>query len=343
MLALNTSKRFSDRMKGILDDEQIWLKDSMAAAHRITTQEDVEDFLRSPEKYLRDDDEPIVHEMTRRNVASLMESDIDNHILCQHLNGHRVSRLVGEALFWKIQLPEGQPALKPSSAEAMFTTYDILEALPPEAHKILFTIYFKGYGLGHSLRVGTYSSLIAQKLNRETEPEIAAIAGLLHDLGKMQAFLHEIVKHPGKLTHEEFETIKLHPVIGIALWNELGAKGFINFSKKDHLLVHNGILEHHVRPDGRGYPDWIPPKKVSEIAQIVAVADSFDAMTSYRKHNDNGNESKKAKEELKRCAGLPWDKNLTRFKESEKQFNPEIVEAFLEIDPNPTFNKSIIQ
>ncbi len=344
-----STNRFGDRMKGILDQEEVWIQESMAAAHRITTKEDVEGFLKNPEEFLRETDSLPFQEMVRSNIKGLMASDIDNHALCRHLNGHHVSSLAGEATFWDIQNIEMEEA----SAEAIFTTYNTLQKLPPEAHKIIFPIYFKGYTLGHSLRVGAYSSSIAQELgDDEVTPEKAAVAGFLHDLGKMQAFIHEVVQQPRKLTPEEYETVKLHPTIGATIWNELQKKGFISLSRKDHLMIHDGVLEHHVRPDGKGYPEWIQPGNISLIGKIISIADSFDAMTSYRKHNGNGNGAKRAKEELKRCSGLPYDKAITMLKNKqgewfdpgpEHQFDPALVEIFLKINPKPIFHKAINQ
>lgn len=340
-MEINCQKnRFEKRMKGILSDRQIQETDSLAAAHRIISNGNAEEFLFNPEKYLRNTDKPAFFEMVRKNVKGLITSNIEEHTLCKHLNGHRASSLAGEAIFWDIQTAEGQPQLKKSSAEAIFIAYEILRDLPTEAHQILFPIYFKGYGLGHSLRVGIYSSLIAQKLdNKEIPPEKAGVAGFLHDIGKMQTLIDNIVRKERKLSNEEYELVKIHPVIGVAIWNELLKKRFIELTEKDHLLVHDGVLDHHARPDGKGYPDWINPKNISFIGKIIAIADSFDAMTSHRKYNGNKNSKDYAKEELKRCSGITWDKSKTGKQESEMQFDPELTQLFIDMNPKPIFHQ----
>ena len=128
------------------------------------------------------------------------------------------------------------------------------------------------YTAGHSSRVGLYSRGIAQVLGlSESESERALFAGYLHDVGKIgisDAHVHK----PDKLTPEEWAEFKQHPVIG------------------ERILGHTEALEpllpavrwHHERLDGRGYPDGIKGDQIPLLARIVAVADSFDAMTTDR-------------------------------------------------------------
>ena len=129
--------RFEIRMEGILEPKQIQMQNSMAMAHRITSKEDAEDFLKNPEKYLRGTDTPAFHEMVRKDIKDLMASDIDNHVMCKYLNGHHVSSLAGETTFWDIKL---EKELGEEVAETLFAAYNILQTLPPEAHKIIFPI-----------------------------------------------------------------------------------------------------------------------------------------------------------------------------------------------------------
>lgn len=128
------------------------------------------------------------------------------------------------------------------------------------------------YTAGHSSRVGLYSRGIAQALGlREQECEQALFAGYLHDVGKI-GISDAHVRKSSKLTEEEWAEFKQHPVIG------------------ERILGHNQALEpllpavrwHHERLNGSGYPDGLKGEKIPLFARIVAVADSFDAMTTNR-------------------------------------------------------------
>jgi len=130
------------------------------------------------------------------------------------------------------------------------------------------------YTKGHSFRVAKYSRQIA-KLQGQNDEDCRKIylAGLLHDIGKI-SIRDEIINKNGKLTNEEYEQIKKHPVNG----------GRILEKMMDFPFLQEGALYHHERYDGNGYPKGLKGNEIPEMARIIAVADAYDAMTSYRSY-----------------------------------------------------------
>lgn len=128
------------------------------------------------------------------------------------------------------------------------------------------------YTTGHSKRVYEISISIGElmKLNEQKMFDLKW-ASIIHDLGKIN-ISSEIVKKPGKLTYEEYEIIKTHPVEGAKLISHI-----VEFKNSAE-----GILHHHERIDGKGYPDGIKDDKIPLISKIISVADSFDALNSDR-------------------------------------------------------------
>ncbi len=130
------------------------------------------------------------------------------------------------------------------------------------------------YTNGHSVRVGTYARAIAERagFSEEDCTQIYMI-GLLHDVGKI-GVPDSIINKPDRLTDEEYAIIKTHPQIGA------------DILKKISVLPHicDGARWHHERYDGKGYPDGLKGEEIPEIAQIIGVADAYDAMTSNRSY-----------------------------------------------------------
>ena len=131
------------------------------------------------------------------------------------------------------------------------------------------------YTAGHSSRVTQYSLAIARELKYAPGDEIAwrrlEQGGLLHDIGKINV-PDAILSKPGKLTDEEFDILKRHPVVGYEVLKTL-------HMLTDELVI---VRSHHERFDGKGYPDRKTGDELPIIAWIVAAADAFDAMTSDR-------------------------------------------------------------
>lgn len=130
------------------------------------------------------------------------------------------------------------------------------------------------YTKGHSGRVAVYSKEIAKRYGYdEKRQEKIFMMGLLHDVGKI-GVPDEVINKPGRLTDEEFASIKKHPGIG----------GKILGNIKEMPELASGAKWHHERYDGKGYPEGISGDDIPEEARIIAVADAYDAMTSNRSY-----------------------------------------------------------
>jgi hypothetical protein len=160
------------------------------------------------------------------------------------------------------------------------------------------------YTRGHSERVSRGSVMIAREIAMRTERvEAIRLAGMLHDVGKLGVPI-EVLQKTGKLTDEEFAAIQLHPMRGLDIVRDIG---FL-----DEAMA--GIMHHHERIDGRGYPMGLAGDEIPEFARVLAVADAFDAMTSTRSYR-GARPVPEAIAELRKWAGT--------------QFDPAFVDAFV--------------
>lgn len=160
------------------------------------------------------------------------------------------------------------------------------------------------YTAGHSERVADFARVTAAEMGLPpAEVELIHQAGRLHDIGKLTLRTEELNK-PGPLTDEEYERFKAHPRYGEELLGPIP-------TFRDVIPAVGG---HHERWDGKGYPRGIAGLEIPLMARIMAVADTYDAMTSHRAYRSALAHSK-AIAELERCKGT--------------QFDPEIVDAFL--------------
>ena len=130
------------------------------------------------------------------------------------------------------------------------------------------------YTNGHSSRVAEYSREIARRAGYEGKRlEDIYMMGLLHDVGKI-GVPDAVINKPAKLTDEEYDIIKTHPVLGARILGNI----------KEMPKLANGARWHHERFDGKGYPDGLSGEDIPEEARIIAVADSYDAMSSHRSY-----------------------------------------------------------
>ena len=152
------------------------------------------------------------------------------------------------------------------------------------------------YTHGHSLRVTMYSLILAKNLNLDdTTLEEIETAGLLHDIGKI-GIPQSILCKPGKLTDEEYEVMKSHPA--------QAEKMLMGIKKLT--VVSNWLRCHHERWDGKGYPNGLKGEEIPISGRIIALADTYDAMTSTRSYRQ-ALSHETAMAEIKRCAGTQFD------------------------------------
>lgn len=153
----------------------------------------------------------------------------------------------------------------------------------------------------HSARVSELCQSIGKAMSLpEMQISMLQTAGLLHDIGKI-AIDEDILNKPGKLNPREWEDIKRHPDIGYRI---LG-------SSYDMLELAECILAHHERWDGTGYPKGLKGSEIPTEARIIAVADTYDAMTSERPYR-HALSQQKALDEILRCAGTQFDPDIAR-------------------------------
>ncbi len=161
------------------------------------------------------------------------------------------------------------------------------------------------YTRGHSERVAFISRWIAERLSEveslgEEQLHRVYLAGLLHDIGKIGVD-EAVLRKRGKLTAEEYECIKKHPSIGAAILRDI----------KQMRDIVPGVLCHHERVDGKGYPNGLRGGQLPLIGKIVQLADSFDAMTSKRTYRD-ARSIDEAMDEIERGLGTQFDEKIGR-------------------------------
>ncbi|MCZ8154952.1 MAG: response regulator [Leptospira sp.] len=162
----------------------------------------------------------------------------------------------------------------------------------------------------HVVRMGHYSYLLGEAIQLEqSKLDILLSASMMHDLGKI-GIPDEILLKPGKLTIEEFEIMKTHTTIGAELLSKSDSQLLI--------LAETIALAHHEKWNGSGYPKGLSGTEIPLEARIVAIADVFDALTSERPY--------------KKAWSVEDTINLIQ-SEKGKHFDPELVDAFIEILP----------
>lgn len=163
------------------------------------------------------------------------------------------------------------------------------------------------YTSGHSLRVAHLSQLLAHSMGLPDDiVKRVHVAGLVHDVGKI-GVPEAVLCKTGRLSESEFSRVKQHPEIGHRILKDI--------PQLEDILP--GVLHHHERWDGAGYPHGIAGMDIPQVARIIALADSFDAMSSTRTYRSARSRTW-VLEEIERCAGT--------------QFDPELAKRFITLD-----------
>jgi len=211
-----------------------------------------------------------------------------------------------------------QNAIRKQALERQLHDYQVtLETRVKEQTDLINSLYVRSiqslikaleakdlYTRGHSQRVTLYSVAIATEMGLSpAHIEDLRRASILHDLGKI-GVMESILNKPGKLTQEEFAEVVKHPEVGTRILSPI----------PDFQKILPAILRHHERFDGRGYPGRIAGAEIPLESRIMAITDTYDAMTSTRAYRPALPEEV-ATAEILRCSGT--------------QFDPEIVSVFL--------------
>ena len=162
------------------------------------------------------------------------------------------------------------------------------------------------YTEGHSQRVSEYAVMLAKEIALDfQELEWIRLAAVMHDIGKI-GIPESILCKPGKLTKEEYEVMKKHPVIGARILKPI----------KPLEKVSNLVLYHHEYWDGLGYPNQLSKTEIPVGSRIVSIVDAFQAMTSNRPYRNS----------------LPFEVAISRLEDGRgKQWDPELVKLFIKI------------
>ncbi|MDR7317487.1 HD domain-containing phosphohydrolase [Brevibacillus nitrificans] len=162
------------------------------------------------------------------------------------------------------------------------------------------------YTAGHTERVTAYALILYDYLDEKTRDQFSRddlrYASLMHDIGKV-AIPDQVLLKAGKLTNEEYKKMKQHSTIGANIVEQIASLAHVS----------PGVRHHHERWDGKGYPDQLKGEEISLFGRIIAVADTFDAMTTTRSYR-KAMTFDQAYEEIVKCSGT--------------QFDPKIVTVF---------------
>ncbi|MER2129263.1 HD-GYP domain-containing protein [Solibacillus sp. FSL H8-0523] len=193
--------------------------------------------------------------------------------------------------------------------KALKYSYD--EQLEGIVKGVIATLELKDpYTRGHSERVAAYAMNMAEATGKFKPSELNYYyyACLLHDIGKVN-IPDSILTKSGRLTDEEYDIIKTHPVVGAEAMRDVDGVA-------DNIEV---IYHHHERWDGKGYPDGLAGENIPFLARVTAVADAFDAMTSSRSYRP----------------ALQFEEAYQRILDGQgSQFDPQLVEIFKQIYPD---------
>ena len=225
--------------------------------------------------------ELVVFSVKKALEQKKMEEELESY----HKN---LKKLVAERT---VKLQEAYRTLKKAHLDSVKVLAEAIDAKDP-------------YTRGHSDRVRQMSLQIANFLGfTEERMEVLEYGALLHDIGKI-GIKDEILRKPGTLSGEEYQTIREHPLIGVKI-----VEGIEFFRDKIPM-----IRNHHEQFDGKGYPDGLAGEAIPLEARIIAVPDAFDAMVSLRPHQKT-----RSLEDV--LLEMEQNKGI--------QFDPRILEIFL--------------
>lgn len=251
--------------------------------------------LSDPEKEIDHDTIHILEEFSSITTITIDNADLHKSVKDEFNKRLEIERISKEKERQAKELVEKQNA-------------DLKAAYIESIHRLVLASEFKDEDTGeHIVRIGEYSRLMAQKLGwPENRVEEIKYAAPMHDVGKI-GIPDKVINKPGKLNEEEFNLIKTH--------TEIGAKLLSDSSSSILMMAREIALNHHEKFNGRGYPNGLSGDQIPMSARIVALVDTFDALTSRRPYKDP----------------YPPEMALDIIRnESGEHFDPELVGIFID-------------
>lgn len=219
--------------------------------------------------------EEFAEALQRRRVGCIraVPADEEDDEAGQPRKVYRKALKVVDQIFHDVRMGE-----IPSSEEAMKVVKSMAQLTITEPHALFALSMLKDYDnytFTHSVNVSVISLAVGRACNADEEQlRTLGLGGLLHDLGKLQVDV-KIITKPGRLTDEEFEQIKQHPRFGADI---IGRMDGVTDEVMDI------VLGHHLRYDRSGYPADAAGRRVSQLVDMAAIADAYDAMTTLRSY-----------------------------------------------------------
>lgn len=237
-------------------------------------------------------------------INVLRRAKLDQEIVSESAEMHGLLKSQAEALVASIS--QGG---RIDSGQARKSVSSIAAALQKNIAAMVWLTRIKRadqYTAQHCVNVAILSMGLAQALEWQTDQvELAGLAGMLHDLGKMKLDKN-ILNKPGRLSDEEYAHVKQHARLGYLMLRE---------DEEVHPAVAQAVLEHHERPDGGGYPSGRDRATLQPMSQLISVVDAYDAITSRRPYS-----SARSHHE---ALGILW-------KQRNRQFDAGMVEALIQ-------------
>lgn len=237
-------------------------------------------------------------------INALRRAALDAAIVEESLDGHRFILRQADAL---IEMIERTGAIRVEDARSGVRR--IAGRLEKNLAAMVWLTRIKNtdrYTAEHCVNVAILGMGLAQALDwKMADVERAGMAGMLHDLGKLKLDLR-ILNKPGRLTPEEYEHVKQHARFGYEMLEQ---------ESEIDPEVAQAVLEHHERPDGRGYPHGLSDGKQQALSALITVVDAYDAITSRRPYSPPRSHHE--------ALGILW-------KERGRQFSAEMVEALIQ-------------
>ena len=238
------------------------------------------------------------------SINILRRAELDEEIVSESFEMHQLLHRQAESLVDSIT-GSGQV----DSVQARESVSSIADSLEKNIAAMVWLTRIKRadeYTAQHCVNVAILSMGLAQALEWQREQvELAGLAGMLHDLGKVKLD-KAILNKPGRLTAEEYEHVKQHARFGYRM---------LRRDEEVHPAVTQAVLEHHERPDGSGYPHGRDRSTLQPMSALISVVDAYDAITSRRPYS-------KARSHHE-ALGILW-------KERSRQFDSTMVEALIQ-------------